>query len=317
MGNLTTMVIAGASGVVGKHLVTEARRRGFTLRLLTRGKARDEGAAVRAFPWDPARAAAGDPGAVDLVARALDGADVVTNLAGASLGEGRLGAKHKEAVLGSRVDATRALVRGRAKAEKKPPVWVQASAVGFYGDTGEARIDETAPRGRSFLADVCQAWEDEARTALQQPSPPRLLIGRIGLVLAADAPAWSQMLLPIKLGVGGALGSGRQWWAWIDADDLARALLDLAADPAADGVFNLTAPASVRQLDLTRQAATLLRRPSFLPAPAFALRLATGGVADELLLPSCDAVPARLEARGFRFEQPGIGGELLKLLPAR
>lgn len=310
---MKSLVIAGANGVVGNHLVAEARRRGLAVRTLTRGAARAD-----AHTWDPAAAARGDPAAVAAVARALDGADVVVNLAGASLGEGRLGASHRQRVLQSRVDATRALVKGRAQASTKPPVWLQASAVGFYGDTGEARVDETAPRGRSFLADVCQAWEDEARTALKQDAPPRLVIARIGLVLAQDAPAWSQMLLPIKLGLGGKLGPGTQWWAWIDADDLARALLDLAAaapdQPPADGVFNLTAPEPVRQVDLTRQAATLLGRPAFLPAPAFALRLATGRVADELLLPSCAAVPARLQARGFRFEAPAIDRELVRLL---
>jgi uncharacterized protein (TIGR01777 family) len=306
---MKSLVIAGASGVVGAHLIAEARRRGLAVRTLTRGPTRGE-----AHTWDPAAAARGDPAAVAAVARALEGADVVVNLAGASLGEGRLGASHRQKVLQSRVDATRALVKGRAQAAAKPPVWLQASAVGFYGDTGEARVDETAPRGRSFLADVCQAWEDEARTALKQDAPPRLVIARIGLVLAQDAPAWSQMLLPIKLGLGGKLGPGTQWWAWIDADDLARALLDLAAAPDADGVFNLTAPEPVRQLDLTRQAATLLGRPAFLPAPAFALRLATGKVADELLLPSCAAVPARLQARGFRFEAPSIDRELVRLL---
>lgn len=306
---MKTLVIAGANGVVGNHLIAEARRRGLAVRTLTRGPSRAD-----AHTWDPAAAARGEPAAVAAVARALDGADVLVNLAGASVGEGRLGASHRQRVLQSRVDATRALVKGRAQASAKPPTWVQASAVGFYGDTGEARVDEAAPRGRSFLADVCQAWEDEARTALAATPPPRLVIARIGLVLAQDAPAWSQMLLPIKLGLGGKLGPGTQWWAWIDADDLARALLELAAAPDADGVFNLTAPEPVRQVDLTRQAATLLGRPAFLPAPSFALRLATGKVADELLLPSCAAVPARLQARGFRFEAPSIDRELVRLL---
>ena len=155
---MKSLVIAGANGVVGNHLVAEARRRGLAVRTLTRGPSRT---GADAHTWDPAAAARGDPAAVAAVARALDGADVVVNLAGASLGEGRLGASHRQAVLQSRVDATRALVKGRAQAQAKPPTWVQASAVGFYGDTGEARVDETAPRGRSFLADVCQAWEDE------------------------------------------------------------------------------------------------------------------------------------------------------------
>lgn len=309
------LVIAGASGVVGRHLIEEARREGWAVRALTRGKA---GAppGCEARSWDPAAAARGEDAALAAIAAALEGTRAVVNLAGASLGEGRLGKAHREQVLGSRVDATRALVRARARCAAPPPTWLQASAVGFYGETGEARVPESAPRGASFLSEVCAQWEATAREALVHAPPPRLVVLRLGLVLAPDAPAWEKMLLPIKLGLGGPLGSGRQWWAWIEARDAARAILFLEGTPAAEGPFNLVSPASVRQADLAREAALLLGRPALLPAPAFALRLAAGKVADELLLPSCDAVPDKLLALGFRFDSPSIDRFLARAIPA-
>lgn len=307
------LVIAGASGVVGRHLIEEARREGWQVRALTRGGA-PLGAEART--WDPVAAARGDDGALASIAAALEGARAVVNLAGASLGEGRLGDAHQERVLSSRVDATRALVRARARCAAPPPTWLQASAVGFYGDTGEARVPESAPRGRSFLADVCVAWEATAREALVHAPPPRLVLLRLGLVLAPDAPAWEKMLLPIRLGLGGPLGSGRQWWAWIEARDAARAILHLERTAAAEGPVNLVSPASVRQGDLAREAAVLLGRPALLPAPAFALRLAAGKVADELLLPSCDAQADKLLGLGFRFDCPSIDRFLARAIPA-
>lgn len=308
------LVVAGATGVVGRHLLRAARAEGLPVVVLSRGaSAAVEGADVRR--WDPARAASGDEAAVLEVARALDGAAGVVNLAGASLAEGRLGRAHRERVLASRVDATRALVRARARCEAPPPVWLQASATGYYGDTGEAEVTEASPPGRLFLSEVCQRWEEAAREALAQAPPPRLVLLRTGLVLAADAPAWEKLVQPIRFGAGGPLGSGRQWWAWIDADDLARAALFLLRRDDAEGAFNLTSPEPVRQRDLVERAAVLLRRPAFVPAPAFALRLALGAVADELLLPSCKALPRRLQELGFTFARGSVDEELVALLP--
>lgn len=304
---LKTLAIAGASGVVGRHLLALARREGLAVRVLTRGA--PEPSATR---WDPSRAAAGDAAALAPVTAALEGADLVVNLAGASLDGGRLSADHKRRVLESRLDATRALVRARARCAAPPPVWINASAVGYYGETGDAEVTEESPQGAGFLAAVCQRWEEAAREA----AGARVVLARIGLVLADDAPAWRKLVQPIRWGVGGRLGSGEQWWAWIDADDLARGLLFLARTPEAEGAFNLTAPHPVRQADLTRQAARLLRRPAFLPAPAFALRAVLGEVADALLLPSCRALPRRLEGLGFTFQRAEIGLQLEALLGA-
>lgn len=305
-----SIVIAGASGVVGRHLVARARADGFEVRTLTRaanGAPRDPSAS----PWDPAAAAAGEPAALDALARALEGVDVLVNLAGATLADGRLTTAHKRRVLHSRLDATRALLRAHTRCAAPPPVWINASATGYYGDTGEAEVDDDHPRGAGFLAAVCERWEE---AAAEVTGRARLVIARIGLVLAEDAPAWQKLLRPIKWGVGGPLGSGRQWWAWIDGDDLARALLFLADHPEGSGAFNLTAPHPVRQADLAWETALLVGRRALLPTPAFALRAAIGEVADELILPSCRALPRRLQALGFKFERENIGRELGHLL---
>ncbi len=307
---LRSVVIAGASGVVGRHLVARARAEGIAVRTLAYGAGRS-GDGVEAHPWRPDAAASGDEAELSAVGAALEGADALVNLAGASLAAGRLSTPHKRRVMRSRLDATRALARAHARCAAPPPVWVNASAVGYYGDTGEAEVDEASPRGPGFLAAVCERWEEAATAARGRA---RVVLARIGLVLADDAPAWRSLLRPIQWGLGGPLGSGRQWWAWIDADDLARALLFLARTPAAEGAFNLTAPHPVRQADLAWETALLAGRPALLRAPAFALRAAVGEVADALLLPSCRALPRRLQALGFEWERENIGQELVSLV---
>ena len=193
----------------------------------------------------------------------------------------------------------------------RPPVWLQGSATGYYGDAGERELTEAAPSAEDFfLAEVCQAWESAAKDA----NGARLMISRIGLVLAKDAPAWQKMLLPIKLFVGGRFGDGEQWYPWVDADDFASAMLFLIEHEASGGVYNLTAPEPVRQIDLVERTARRLGRPAIFPTPAPLLRLAVGEVADALLLPSAKAVPAKLQEEGFIFAHPQIESELDKLL---
>lgn len=306
-----TILVAGARGVIGQHLVARATGRGYNVRVLTRSKP-EARADINVFDWDPPRAAAGDADALASVIAALEGTDLVVNLAGASLAEGRLCDTHKRLVLDSRIDTTRALVLAHARCESPPPTWINASATGYYGDRGEEDLDEDSPRGGGFLATVCERWEETAREA--DSERVRMILARFGLVLASDAPAWSKIVMPIRMGVGGPLGSGEQWWSWIDADDAAKAMLFLHENGEGEGPFNVTTPSPVRQGDMAREIATILHRPSMFPAPAFLLRLATGGVADELLLPSCRALPKRLEAMGFEWSWPHIGRELLELL---
>jgi uncharacterized protein len=306
------MTVAGASGVVGRHLVSMALAEGWRVRVLTRGPTGPPG--TEAHTWDPGAAARGQGAALDAVQRAIEGADLLVNLAGSSLDDGRLGAAHKARVLGSRLDATNALVAAHRASANAPPVWIQASAVGYYGDTGEAEATEAQGPGDDFLADVCRQWEAAAGEVNAGEERARLSLLRIGLVLARDAPAWQKMSLPIRLGVGGPLGSGDQFWSWIDADDLARAVLFLYDRPDARGAYTLTAPEPVRQADFTRRAAILCGSPAFLPAPAFVLRLVLGELADLLLLASCKAKPDRLLEAGFEFQLPAIDLALMALI---
>lgn len=293
-----SMVVTGASGLVGRYLVQAATRAGWSVKTLTRGAA-----GHNSHHWDPA-----EPD-IDALARAISGAQVLVNLAGASLAEGRLNASHRERVLQSRVQATQALGQAHAACTQAPPVWLQASAVGYYGDCGEQEVTEDAPQGSLFLSEVCRAWEEAARGA-----QTRLVILRTGLVLAPDAPAWQKMLTPIQCGVGGPLGPGTQWYAWITAEDLAHTCLFLVGHPDARDAFNLTTPQPIQQVEMTRQCAKALGRPAFVPVPAFALKAALGGVATELLLPSCRARPAHLEQLGFEWNHPTFEQALPTLL---
>lgn len=314
MSERPTMLIAGATGVVGHHLIAAASH-SHRIRILSRGRGNPvpEGVA-ETVAWDPREAARGHERSLEAITQALEGTAVVVNLAGTSLAEGRLDERHRHRVLQSRLDATNALVAACRRAARPPAVWLQASAVGYYGDTGEADVNEATPADPHFaLGDVCLQWEAAAARAAEDPRIRQIVV-RIGLVLAAAAPAWRKMLLPIKLGVGGPLGSGRQWWPWIDADDVAGAMLHLIDLPDARGAYNLVAPAPVRQLDLVKRTARALGRPAVLPAPAFALRLALGEVADALLLPSCKALPQRLLAAGYRFRVSDVEDEVRRLV---
>lgn len=310
------MVIAGGSGLVGGHTIAYALAHGWKVRVLSRREGGDlsiGGDGVAVFHWDPEAAAQGESGAVEEVAAALSGADFLINLAGASVGSGRFSSSFKERLRKSRLDATRALRLGLGEAKRPPLVMVQASAVGYYGNTGNLEVDESAPAGNLFLSDLCVEWESEARL-IQEELKLRLAIGRIGLVLSKDAPAWKKYVAPIRLGLGGAIGGGRQWYSWIDGDDLAASFFHLYRRDKLEGVFNLTATHPVRQKDFTRVAAEILRRPSIFPVPGVAMRILLGEAADELILASCKALPARLLNSGFEFQRDTIELQLVYLL---
>jgi uncharacterized protein len=301
------MVIAGASGVVGRQLIAAAQA--YEVRVLSR-TASDKG--LETIVWNPEAAKRGDEAGLEKLAAALEGVQVLVNLAGASIAAGRLDEAHKRRVLDSRVEGTTTLVEAFKRLRRKPPVWFQASAVGFYGDRGEEELSEASSlQAGFFLSEMVKDWEAAAAPIADQT---RLIVGRIALVLAKDAPAWQQFLLPIKYFVGGPLGSGKQWYPWIAADDLAKAILFLIGHGTASGIYNLTSPQPVRQLELSQKAARKLSRPAFMPVPAFALRLALGAVADALLLASAKVLPTRLQEAGFEFTYPDIDKALTNLL---
>ncbi len=305
-------VIAGASGVVGRHLRQALAALGHDVTIFSRSGLRSTEQNERVVRWNPQENAEGKNGGLKPLRDALEGTDVLVNLAGSSLADGRLGQAHRERVLESRLKATQCLVAAYLACQAPPPRWLQASAVGYYGDCDQETVTEASPAGTMFLSEVCERWEAAAEPARDHGASMTFL--RLGLVLAPDAPAFQKLLGPIKMGAGGRLGSGDQLWAWLSALDASRAMIFLADHPI-EGPVNLTAPTPCAQIDLSRALAKQLGRPCFLPAPAWGLRLVTGGVADDLLLPSCGALPTRLLDGGFTFEHPDLASVIPWLLP--
>jgi uncharacterized protein (TIGR01777 family) len=286
------IVVAGGSGFIGEPLVRK---------LLSRGD-------VVVLSRDPSRVRAGRGVAWDGKSdgewsRELADADVVVNLAGENIGDGQWTAERKQRLVASRLDATRALVAAMQKTTGRERTFVNGSAVGFYGDRGDEMLDDSATTGAGFLADLVVQWENAARAA--EPIA-RLVILRFGVVLAKGGGALGKMELPFKLGGGGPIGSGKQWMSWIHRDDVIR-LIEWAMDNGTvRGVYNATAPEPVRNSEFVRALGKAMHRPAIVPAPAFALRLAFGQMADETILGGQRVLPARAIAEGFRFEHPSV-----------
>jgi len=310
---ITTWVIAGASGVVGRYVVKRLLGAGVRVRLLSTSGRPSPDDNVEVIRWDPGAVSASEETALAPIIEAVDGADVVLNLAGHSVGSGRFGRRHRQQILQSRQDATRLLVKAWQRAQSRPARWLQASSVGYYGDTGSEWVGEDHAPGSVFLSDVCRHWEHEVEPVVSEGCTTSLL--RLGLVLAPDAPAIVRMLRPIRWGLGGRLGSGTQFWAWITAHDVAAAIEHLAGT-SHSGPVNLVAPGVVTQIEFTRQVALALRRPFWLPTPAGLLRVVAGGGVDELVLRSCRARADALLETGFRFDHPSLVEAVRWLLPA-
>lgn len=238
-------------------------------------------------------------------------AQVIINLAGASI-FGRWTKGHRRLITDSRVLATRHLVQAMARRTDAPDrVLISASAVGYYGPRGDAEIDESSEPGDDFLAGVCRAWEAEAMAA--EEFGVRVARTRFGIVLGKDGGALNRMLPIFRMGLGGRLGSGKQWFSWIHQKDLVTAILFILARTAISGGVNLTAPNPVRNKELTKELGRVLRRPAILPAPGFALRLILGSMAS-MLLTGQRVMPKKLLAEGFEFHHPTIASALEDLL---
>lgn len=289
------IVIAGGRGFLGQALAARLAADGHRIVTLTRGRGSD------ATPWRQPVAEhrwVPDGTAGDWVA-GLEGADAVVNLAGESIADGRWTPARKRAILESRILSTRSLVAAIAQLERAPAAFLSSSAQGIYGDRGDERLPETAEPGVGFLADVCREWEAEA---LQARPRTRVVLLRTGIVLAKDAGALPRMLLPFRLFAGGPLGSGRQFMSWIHVDDWVGAARHAVLNERASGPLNLGSPDPVRNRQFSAALGRALHRPSLLPAPAFALRLAVGEMAEPLLLASTRMVPEAVIAAGYRFE---------------
>ncbi|MDA2986530.1 MAG: TIGR01777 family oxidoreductase [Actinomycetota bacterium] len=289
------IAVTGASGLIGSALVPHLRGSGHDVMRLVRRPA----ASVDEISWDP------QSGSVDLTR--LEGTDAVIHLAGAGVGDHRWTDAYKREILDSRVDGTHTIVTAMTALEKRPAVLVSASAIGWYGDTGDRPVDETAPAGTGFLADVVRAWEAAAGPAAA--ASIRVVHPRTGLVVSSKGGAWARMLPLFKAGLGGKLGSGRQYWSWISLRDEIRALVFLLENEALSGPVNLTAPTPLTNAEVTSIMGTVLHRPTLLPAPAFALKAALGEFSTEVL-GSARVIPAVLESTGFTFEDPTLESAL-------
>ena len=238
----------------------------------------------------------------------LAGLDAAIHLGGANLAGHRWTAAWKREIRLSRVDSTRALARALVALPQPPHTLLVASAVGIYGDRGDELLDEDSNPGRGFLADVCQEWEAATEPARQ--AGIRVVHLRFGVVLHPATGALAKMLPLFRLGLGGRLGSGRQWMSWITLVDAVSAILFALDTASLDGPVNLAAPEPVTNTEFTRALSRAVHRPAILPAPAFALRLALGQMADEALLASARAAPFRLLSAGFQFAHPTIDSAL-------
>ncbi|MBI3846529.1 MAG: TIGR01777 family protein [Planctomycetes bacterium] len=259
---------------------------------------------ISRIPWNP------EKGVFD--AQPLEGTNAVVHLAGEGIAEKRWSSAQKERIRRSRVDGTRLLVDGLRKLQSKPSVLVCASAIGWYGARGDETLDESATPGQGFLAEVCREWEAEAAKATELGI--RVVQLRIGVVLATAGGALTKMLPIFRLGVGGKLGSGRQWMSWIHVDDVAAAIRFAIETPSLSGPVNATAPSPVANLEFTKTLGRVLGRPTLFPAPAFDLRVAVGEMADDLLLSGQRVVPKKLLAAGFSFGFPTLEPALRDLL---
>ncbi len=282
------VVVAGSSGLIGTALVERLRAEGRTVRRLVRRPPQgpDE------HRWDP-DAGVLDPGA-------LAGADAVVNLAGAGVGDRRLTPARKRVVLESRTRTTGLIARTVAEMAAPPRVLLQGSATGAYGYRGDTRVTEAEPYGDSYLAGVVRAWEAAAAPAVEHPRV-RVAFLRTGIVLARSGGAAGRLLPLIRLGLGGPLGSGRQYWSWISLEDEIRAILHLLDAPVSGPVNLVAEPAT--QLEIVRALAEAAHRPAVLPVPGIALKVALGQFSDEIL-GSLRVVPEALTAAGFVHRHP-------------
>jgi uncharacterized protein (TIGR01777 family) len=288
-------LLSGASGMVGSAL--RARLGGTVIQLVRRAPQ-----SSTELHWDPDVAIPiADTGPIE-------GLDAAIHLSGANLAAHRWTPAYRREMASSRVDSTLALARSLAGLRRPPRTLLVASAVGIYGDRSDEILDENSAPGAGFLADLCREWEAAAAPAAA--AGVRVVHMRFGVALAPEDGAMAKMLPLFRMGLGGRLGSGKQWISWISLTDLVSAVLFLLESPSLQGAVNLTAPHPITNSEFTRTLARLLHRPAVIPAPAFALRLALGPMADETLLSSTRAVPRKLLDAGFRFSQPTIEAAL-------
>lgn len=294
------ILMTGSSGFVGKELAAFLQSQGHAIVKLVR---HENHLLKDAIYWDP------ENGKLD--GGALEGFDAIIHLAGENIADARWTEEKKRRILDSRVIGTRLLAKAICGLSHPPKVFICASAVGYYGSHGDEILTEESLNGQGFLAEVCRKWEEAAECAKKLNI--RVVHARIGVVLSAHGGVLKKMLLPFKLGLGGKIGSGRQYMSWVAIDDLVLAFDFILRTAGLNGPVNITAPNPVTNAVFTKALASTLHRPAFLPVPAFMARLLFGEMADELLLCSTRALPKRLLQAGFVFKY----SELDKALAAK
>ncbi len=290
-----TVAITGASGMVGQALRQQIAG-DWDIKSLVRSQTSSEDNIY----WNPKD---GQLNAAD-----LEGVSAVVHLAGENIAEGRWNEAKKRRILDSRVQGTTLLAETLAKLEQPPSVLVSASAIGFYGDRGDETCTEDSSAGQGFLPETCVAWEEATRAAAE--AGIRVVNLRIGVVLSDQGGALKAMLLPFKMGAGGKVGSGKQYWSWITLTDLVRSIAFSIDTASLNGPVNAVAPHPATNLEFTKALGSVLKRPTFMPLPAFAARIVIGEMANDLLLASARVVPNRLTDAGFEFQYPELEGAL-------
>jgi uncharacterized protein (TIGR01777 family) len=300
------ILITGSTGLVGTALTQDLQRAGHTVCRLVRPNTSSQSIGnAQGFDvnWNPSTGELGG---------AAVGADAVVNLAGASIADGRWTSQRKQLLRSSRVDTTRALVQALAKMSARPRVLVSASATGIYGNRGDETLTESSQPGNDFLSEIAKEWESEALKA--EVLGIRVVRARFGVILSRQGGALPQIMRPFQFGIGGKIGTGKQWMSWITLDDTV-AILRLALENAnVTGALNVVSPQPVTNADFTKVLATALHRPALFPAPAFALRLLLGEMADALLLSSQRVQPAQLQKLNYKFHHPDLATAIAAIL---
>lgn len=293
--------VSGGTGFIGRRIVDRLLRDGHHVGVWSRNPGTEKRTGVASYLWDPLQ---GEP-----PTESVNSMDAIIHLAGENVAQ-RWNAEVKRRIRDSRVLGTRRLVDTIARVQHKPKVLVCASAIGYYGDRGDETLTENSPPGRGFLAEVCQAWEAEADRAAEFGL--RVMKLRIGFVLGKDGGALAQMSPIFRAGLGGRLGSGKQWMPWIHVEDVAE-LFASAAESTVSGVWNATSPNPVTNRDFTREMGRALHRPAVNPVPGFALKIVFGELGQHML-DSARVVPEAALKAGAKFRYPELGGALRELL---
>jgi uncharacterized protein len=292
------VLISGASGLIGSALAPSLEASGYEVTRLVRG----ESSTNRRIPWDPSNPL--DP-------KLVSGFDAVIHLSGESI-VGRWTAAKKKRIVDSRVLATRNLSAALANAPQRPRMMISGSAIGFYGNRDDEILRDESSSGTGFLPEICREWE--AGTQEASAAGIRVTHIRTGIVLSRDGGALQKMLLPVRLGVGGKIGSGRQWMSWISIHDMVGAVHHILRDDSLQGPVNMVAPNPATNAEFTKTLASVLSRPAIFSVPAFAVRLAFGEMGEQTLLGSQRVQPAKLVASGYVFQQPDLRRALEEIL---